>query len=592
MATIEELSRALIAADKAGDIAAAKVLAGAIGRMRSAPKETFDPTEGMSGFDKFAAGMGKAAYDTARGLGQFVGAVDRKDVAESRQRDKALMDTGAGMAGNVLGNVAILAPTAAIPGANTIGGAALIGGLTGLAQPSASTGETFGNAMLGGVAGAAVPAVVRGAQAAKSAAEPFYESGRRAILGRALTRAAGNDAAAVAQRLQQAAQPFMGPQQGTPRTIMGEFVPGSIPTAGQAAENAGIAALQRSAAATTPEVTNAITDIAAQQNAARLASLRDLAGVDGRREFFEAARDATANQQYGAARRAGIDAAALTPEAQANIASFAQRIPPQVINRARELAQVSGEAMDNTTSLQGLHWVKTAVDDLIGSATRSGDAQMARAYTGLKDDLLRGIDAMSPQYAQARQTFRQMSIPLNQMDTAAQVMNRSVNPLTEVVQPQAFARAFSDTAAQRATGMTNATLENTLSNQQNNALTNILLDLRRSNAAQNAGRGPGSDTVQKLAYTNILDQAGVPTFLRDFAPAQIIGNLGARGADVAYGRANRELANRLAEVMLDPGQAAQLMLAQPQGGNPLMQLLARPATGAALSLLGIANAQK
>ena len=35
-----------------------------------------DPTEGMGTFQKAAAGFGKSLYDTARGIGQLVGAVD------------------------------------------------------------------------------------------------------------------------------------------------------------------------------------------------------------------------------------------------------------------------------------------------------------------------------------------------------------------------------------------------------------------------------------------------------------------------------------------------------------------------------------
>lgn len=123
--------------------------------IEAALKKNAMQTEGMSRTDKFLAGVGKAMTDTARGVGQMVGAVSRQDVADSRKLDAPLMDTGAGMAGNFAGNVAMLAPTAMIPGAATIPGAAAIGAVTGLAQPSVSTGETLQNTALGGVAGAA-----------------------------------------------------------------------------------------------------------------------------------------------------------------------------------------------------------------------------------------------------------------------------------------------------------------------------------------------------------------------------------------------------------------------------------------------------
>lgn len=144
-------------------------------------KRMLDPTAGMNEGEKFRAGIGKAFSDLGTGVSQFgAGVADffsprqtsvtdlilnrkplsrveemRQQVAEARRRDAPLMDTGAGMAGNVVGNVAAVAPTAVIPGANTYAGASAIGALTGLAQPSASTNETLLNAGLGGAGGAA-----------------------------------------------------------------------------------------------------------------------------------------------------------------------------------------------------------------------------------------------------------------------------------------------------------------------------------------------------------------------------------------------------------------------------------------------------
>lgn len=124
-----------------------------------------DPTIGMSGPEKLAAGTGKAFVDTARGVGQFTPMVNREDIAESRKRDAPLMNTGEGMAGNVLGNMALLAPTMAIPGVNTVRGAAALGGITGLTAPSESTGETVlntaGGTLLGGGAQAGANALTR-----------------------------------------------------------------------------------------------------------------------------------------------------------------------------------------------------------------------------------------------------------------------------------------------------------------------------------------------------------------------------------------------------------------------------------------------
>lgn len=122
-------------------------------------KQMLDPTSGMSTLDKLTAGAGKAVVDIGRGAGQWLGLVSRDDVAESRKTDAPLMKTGAGTVGNIAGNVAMLAPTALIPGANTYAGASAIGAVTGALQPSTSTAETAANIGLGGAGGAAGKAI-------------------------------------------------------------------------------------------------------------------------------------------------------------------------------------------------------------------------------------------------------------------------------------------------------------------------------------------------------------------------------------------------------------------------------------------------
>lgn len=154
---LSKLSDADLLALKAGDLSRvsdAGLIALKGAQQLEDDRKAYDPTADMSGLDKFLAGLGKAVADTGRGLGQVVGVVNRDDVAESRARDAALMQSGAARAGNFAGNAAMIAPTAMIPGAATIPGAAVIGAATGLAQPSTSTRETLANTALGGVVGA------------------------------------------------------------------------------------------------------------------------------------------------------------------------------------------------------------------------------------------------------------------------------------------------------------------------------------------------------------------------------------------------------------------------------------------------------
>jgi hypothetical protein len=184
MATADEYASWIVKnADKKGtpdfDVVA-KAYADA--RKTATPESVIDPSSGGStlqvlnpfgknfdtGIDigetatRTLAGAGKAFSDAGRGIGQYLGLTSRADVAESRKRDEPLMKTTAGTVGNVLGNVAMLAPTAMIPGANTITGAGAIGGVAGLLQPSTSTGETVGNALMGAAGGAGGQAAING----------------------------------------------------------------------------------------------------------------------------------------------------------------------------------------------------------------------------------------------------------------------------------------------------------------------------------------------------------------------------------------------------------------------------------------------
>jgi hypothetical protein len=159
MADMDRLYEALRNADAAGDVESAKKLAAYIRQTQfnqsAQQPETFDPTEGMSTTQKVLVGVGKGMTDIGYGAGQMLGLVSRDDVAKKREIDRAIMNTGAGKVGNFIGNAALAAPAALIPGANTMVGAGVIGAGLGFLQPSTSTEETLTNTALGGAGGVA-----------------------------------------------------------------------------------------------------------------------------------------------------------------------------------------------------------------------------------------------------------------------------------------------------------------------------------------------------------------------------------------------------------------------------------------------------
>jgi hypothetical protein len=104
--------------------------------------------------------MGKAFTDIVRGAGQMIGmGPTAEETQETRKLDAPLMNTGAGMAGNVAGNIAALAPLAVVPGANTVAGAGVLGGVAAALQPALNPQERLLNMGVGGALGAGTQAL-------------------------------------------------------------------------------------------------------------------------------------------------------------------------------------------------------------------------------------------------------------------------------------------------------------------------------------------------------------------------------------------------------------------------------------------------
>lgn len=110
------------------------------------------------GVNQALAGAGMGIENVGRGIGQALGLESRSDIAAARAQDAPLAATIPGKIGNIAGTVASYAPLALVPGAQTIGGATLLGAATGALSPSTSTHETLENtgfgALAGGVGGA------------------------------------------------------------------------------------------------------------------------------------------------------------------------------------------------------------------------------------------------------------------------------------------------------------------------------------------------------------------------------------------------------------------------------------------------------
>lgn len=520
--------------------------------------------------ESFGAGVTKSVIDpllagaqmVTGGRGGVSEAVKRlAQESEAYEQANPALYFGGRVGGAILPAAGIARGIGAIPSFSRVNpyvqSAAITGGagaVSGALQP-VETGETglpmyeqMGkNAAIGtaigvplGVAAPAISSLAsRGVQAVKGLVEPLYEKGQEKIVGRFLREAAGGEAP-LAMRNLRAAQPL---------------VVGSMPTAAEVAGVPSLAALQRTAVASSPVASNLVAARQSAQNEARANALRNIAS-EGRVAKYATLRERVAEDLYDEALKP-LDLGELTPKMTKEISGLTKT---PAIKRAMADAQVNAanrglDIADPAGSMRGLHETKMALDDQIKAVKakleRDGAGATSAELNGLmtaKTRLLNFIETVSPEYKTARVTYERLSKPVEQLESIAKLAKKSISPENEKI----FISRFSQ-------DLQKLIDEGKLSNRQIERLTAIKDDLARTKFAETAGRGVGSDTIQKLAYSNMIQQAGIPTALTGASTTGFLGNLASRTGDVMYGRANREMAQKLAESLLSPEETLRLM---------------------------------
>lgn len=431
------------------------------------------------------------------------------------------------------------------------------------------------NMALQGTIGAAFPiagqVLKTGYNAVKSLVEPLYTGGREQILGRALRQFSGNDAEQAIANMKNA-QPL---------------VKGSMPTVAEASGVPSLAATQRAAMGVSPEATNALSGRQAEQNAARIAAIEE---IKPPKEAIKELREKATEDLYN---RANAEKVIATPEIKELLARPSMQ---KAIERAKNLAKekgedlqfqkelpamassildASGKPLGNIPAQEGsllgkaAHYIKRSLDDFTNyPQEHSISGSELEAVKATKNQFLNAVETQLPTYKAARETYAAMSKPITQADILEEI-SKTANFRGNLT-PAALSKALTDKTAQRVTGQANATLEKTLSPNQMATLQNIKQDLLNSDFAATAGKPVGSNTLQNLAYGNMLNQLNLPNLLRRHGLSETLSNVGARIGDVVYGKANKELADQFANVLLNPKEAAAYMEAvkvAPAGGK-------------------------
>lgn len=464
----------------------------------------------QTGLTAGAAGAARAGA----GLMPAPGATERVlDILRSQPATQAAAATGAGAGG-------------ALVRENELGGpwAQLIAALAGGGVGAAAT---------------AIPKTLAGIwSGAKAAVQPMSTEGQNAVVGATLNRLARDPGSAIAN------------MEAAP-----SFVPGSFPTTAEAALDPGLAGVQRVVADMPIHGPN-LAARASEQNAARLAALRNVSGTPAELARATAERDATAAREYPNANTVDVsvspkDAKVLAKlmdrPAMATAWASAQRV---AANRG-----MPPEAM-NFENPQFMHHIKMGLDDAIEAAKRGGQKAEMAGIVDTKNKFLDALDNVAPFYGVARGNYAAASGPINRMEALQNVEKTSqMGPLDLTGEPIL-------SQARMKTNLPAAMADVNLTPEQTAALEGVLADLNRSASTARAGANTtGSNTFKNLATSNALAQG----FGRGAAGDPIAGILAYPLTKLyQWGGVNESLEAIIARAMQDPAFAAQLMKAAPR----------------------------
>jgi hypothetical protein len=512
--------------------------------------------------ESFMAGATKSAIDpllagaqvVTGGRGGVSDAVQRlaQEAGQYSEANPASYGTGR-VAGVALPAVGMSRAIGMIPsfGRNPYVSGAVIGSGTGAvsgALQPVETGETgmpmyeeMGRnartgALIGAPVGAVAPAVGqlvdKGYRAGKAIVEPFIESGQDKIMGRFLRQMAGGEEAKAMRNLRN-------PQ---------ELVAGSKPTTAQVAGVPSLAALERTLMATDQTAGNLMAQRQAQNAQAQANALRNIAPAS-RISKYSNFREQVADDLYADALKP-LNLGTLDDKTTAQITNLIKR--PAIKNAmeaAKENAANRGiDIADPAGSMRGLHETKMALDRQIklvkAKLVRDDAGATSSELDGLlnaKSNLLGFMEKISPTYKSARISYDRLSKPIDQLESIAKLADKSISPETEKIYISQFSKGLKDL---KQSGV--------VSDRQITRLEAIEKDLARGKFAATEGKGVGSDTVQKLAYSNLMSEVGLP-----ISASNRLGKF-------VYGDVNEQLRTKLAESMLDPNEALRLMRAGAQ----------------------------
>lgn len=329
-----------------------------------------------------------------------------------------------------------------------------------------------------------------------------------------------------------------------------EIVPGSVPTAAQAASPLGVTQFSALGASAEKALPTPYYTRATEQEAARLNTMRSVGKTPAETAQAVAAREAATTPLYQAAETRSFRA---DPQLMqlADDPYIRQALPDAV-----RLSKSQGVTFQsNPTAF--VHNVKISLDKML---TRTGDTALARGERAqvmdVKNRLVGWLENKAPEYGAARTTYAAMSKPINQMEVGQYLEGKLTAPLEGGTQrANVFATAVRDAAGTLRRATTNEArfkaLTDVLDPAQVQVVNAIRDDLAR--AAETARQAKAGGAAAPRA-TDIATAAE-----RGVRLPNLLNRVTAVANDIISrlrGKIDSKLAIQLATEMLDPQAAA------------------------------------
>ena len=364
-----------------------------------------------------------------------------------------------------------------------------------------------------------------------------------------------------------------------------EIVPGSKPTAAQAASPLGLTKFSALGASAEKALPTPYYVRGAENEAARLESMSGVAKTPEDITTAIAARETAARPFYNEADKVLVAAdkkfTSLLDRpsmdkvlARASELAAEEGVPFQIgknrpeQNIPSKILNAEGQPMGSinipgeTAKYPGssLHMMKMAFDDLIKNPERFGiGATEARAIGKTRGEYLAWAENKVPAYKTARTTFAEKSKPINQMEVGQYLEGKLTTPLEAGGErANVFATAVKDAPNTLRRATTNEmrfkALTDILTPEQAKIVTNIRDDLAREaktniQARKGASAGP-----------RVTDMASAAQ--RSARPPQMLNRITTIANDIwsrLQGKIDTKLAIQIATEMLDPQTAANML---------------------------------